>query len=30
MWIFFGGFTLGTASSLATYYAVNQIGTIDK
>jgi hypothetical protein len=25
MWIFFGGFTLGTASSLATYYAVNQI-----
>ena len=25
MWIFFGGFTLGTASSLATYYAVNKI-----
>ena len=25
MWIFFGGFTLGTASSLATYYAVNQL-----
>jgi hypothetical protein len=22
MWVFFGGFTLGTASSLATYYAV--------
>jgi len=25
MWVFFGGFTLGTASSLATYYAVNKI-----
>ena len=25
MWIFFGGFTLGTASSLATYYAVVEI-----
>lgn len=25
MWVFFGGFLLGTASSLGTYYAVNQI-----
>ena len=25
MWVFLGGFTIGTASSLATYYAVNQI-----
>ena len=25
MWIFFGGFTIGTTSSLVTYYAVNQI-----
>tara|TARA_R100001015_G_C4619248_1_gene175908 strand:- start:1121 stop:1525 length:405 start_codon:yes stop_codon:yes gene_type:complete len=25
MWVFFGGFIVGTASSLATYYAVNQI-----
>jgi len=25
MWAFFGGFVIGTAASLATYYAVNQI-----
>jgi hypothetical protein len=25
MWMFLGGFTIGTASSVATYYAVNQI-----
>ena len=25
MWMFLGGFTAGTAASLATYYAVNQI-----
>ena len=25
MWIFLGGFTIGTASSLATYYAVERI-----
>ena len=25
MWMFIGGFTLGTTTSLATYYAVNQI-----
>ena len=25
MWVFFGGFLVGTASSLATYYAVNEI-----
>jgi len=25
MWVMFGGFALGTGTSLATYYAVNQI-----
>jgi hypothetical protein len=25
MWVMFGGFALGTATSLTTYYAVNQI-----
>lgn len=25
MWAFFGGFVIGTAASLTTYYAVNQI-----